>query len=483
MHCKECGHQIADDSKFCVSCGKPQNSEKTFISTKRWEKLPVNKSKLVIILLVLLMLLIGITWNLVDFPKIIGSYEIKVWNGETNIKWYKESKTEFTITTAEQLAGFAKLVNEGNKFTNKTVKLGRNIMLNDTLNWQDWKNTPPTNKWISIGIGPNNSFDGSFSGNGHIISGIYVEYSNENPGLLFGMVGNNGAIKKLDIVSSYFKINTFRDINELYETGSFKNDNNLNLTVLLSKKYLQIWARGSSLPKIFHNMEMLTLYGYNRNLLLNIFGIKENKEDPEKILMSVYNINDSAYLDLNNNFITSLTQIQPGTSVTTLAEDSKRTLECLPSKMVASSGVENICIDGKLAIVEKPRSAYDELAKSLIMLKATFIDSPDSDNIIVLANDDTDFDKIINVINRAQAAGFSKINLAKFDEEELKKLEEKLKKLEEERMKKAEKNFAKDLERLLRVSPPSQLREEEPQKSLRVRNTSGLKIEVKNIER
>lgn len=26
MYCKECGHQIADDSKFCASCGKQQNS-------------------------------------------------------------------------------------------------------------------------------------------------------------------------------------------------------------------------------------------------------------------------------------------------------------------------------------------------------------------------------------------------------------------------------------------------------------------------
>jgi len=27
MYCKECGHQIADDSKFCASCGKSQSKE------------------------------------------------------------------------------------------------------------------------------------------------------------------------------------------------------------------------------------------------------------------------------------------------------------------------------------------------------------------------------------------------------------------------------------------------------------------------
>jgi len=27
MYCKECGNQIADDSKFCPSCGKSQGKE------------------------------------------------------------------------------------------------------------------------------------------------------------------------------------------------------------------------------------------------------------------------------------------------------------------------------------------------------------------------------------------------------------------------------------------------------------------------
>jgi biopolymer transport protein ExbD len=37
----------------------------------------------------------------------------------------------------------------------------------------------------------------------------------------------------------------------------------------------------------------------------------------------------------------------------------------------------------------------------------------DVDNIIIVANDDTQFDKIIQLMDRAKEAGFSKINLAK----------------------------------------------------------------------
>ena len=84
-----------------------------------------------------------------------GDKPPSIWNGEANTKWYKESESEFTIKTAEQLAGFAKLVNEGNKFNGKTVKLERNIILNDTANWQKWASTQPANAWTPIGIKDN----------------------------------------------------------------------------------------------------------------------------------------------------------------------------------------------------------------------------------------------------------------------------------------------------------------------------------------
>ena len=43
--------------------------------------------------------------------------------------WYNEEDTEFTLTTTEQLYGLAQLVNEGNSFYQKTIKLGNDIDL------------------------------------------------------------------------------------------------------------------------------------------------------------------------------------------------------------------------------------------------------------------------------------------------------------------------------------------------------------------
>ena len=98
-----------------------------------------------------------------------------VWNGKTDISWYSSTEIEFTISTPEQLTGFAELVNGGNNFEGKTVKLGANIMLNDTANWKNWASSPPANEWMPIGrekssllgilivAGP---FNGIFDGNG-----------------------------------------------------------------------------------------------------------------------------------------------------------------------------------------------------------------------------------------------------------------------------------------------------------------------------
>ena len=51
------------------------------------------------------------------------------WEGKAVTDWYNDTDTEFTLSTAEQLAGFGVLVDEGNDFSGKTIKLGADIDL------------------------------------------------------------------------------------------------------------------------------------------------------------------------------------------------------------------------------------------------------------------------------------------------------------------------------------------------------------------
>ena len=88
------------------------------------------------------------------------------------------------IATAQELAEFAKRVNDGEAFTGKTVLLTANIDLSAYDNW-----TP-------IGRYERRMFDGFFDGQGFVIDNLYSTI-----GGLFGYVGTNATIQNVGIGS------------------------------------------------------------------------------------------------------------------------------------------------------------------------------------------------------------------------------------------------------------------------------------------
>ena len=91
------------------------------------------------------------------------------WDGVQDDSWYEEGTTEFTLTTAEQLAGLAKLVNEGIAFEGITVKLDTDITL-DGHGWTpigDSGRVDPEESIETIHL-----FKGVFDGQGHRIIGL-----------------------------------------------------------------------------------------------------------------------------------------------------------------------------------------------------------------------------------------------------------------------------------------------------------------------
>ncbi|GBU24617.1 hypothetical protein R83H12_01251 [Fibrobacteria bacterium R8-3-H12] len=129
-----------------------------------------------------------------------------IWSGAADTTWYTDHKeeTEFTITTAEQLAGLSRLTGTYS-MKGITIKLGNDIMLNDTTGWQNWADNPPRNGWTAIGIGENDAapFSGTFDGDGHAISGVYININYTYQGF-FSYV-KDGAIKNLGLTAFYIK--------------------------------------------------------------------------------------------------------------------------------------------------------------------------------------------------------------------------------------------------------------------------------------
>ena len=118
--------------------------------------------------------------------------------------------TEFHITNKAQLIGFMHAVNgidgvlTANNFKGKTVYLDCDILLNDTADWQYWGKYTYAESWTPIGTGsyymdPVHPFLGIFDGQGHVISGLYIDaeenfkaIANHYEDGLFGYVGTKG---------------------------------------------------------------------------------------------------------------------------------------------------------------------------------------------------------------------------------------------------------------------------------------------------
>lgn len=160
----------------------------------------------------------GATWKVVvtaedGITKEIYTIKVTVkkpnWGELADTSWYNDSQTFFTINTAEQLAGLAKLVNDEYNFSGKTIKLGEDIDLADL-------------PWIPIGTG-NSAFKGNFDGNNKKISNLYIN-SNAyiNRGISHnGLFGNSqaGKIENVTLENVKIIINTPDDTNYSY-TGS-----------------------------------------------------------------------------------------------------------------------------------------------------------------------------------------------------------------------------------------------------------------------
>lgn len=126
------------------------------------------------------------------------------WNGTVDTSWYQAGETQLSISNPEELAGLAKLVNDGTtNFEGVTITLEADLQMNPLTNWEKWETAEaqPSNTWVPIGIVNQSLFHGTFDGNGHTISGLYVQKSGET-GLFAGLY-RTATVKNLTIEKSY----------------------------------------------------------------------------------------------------------------------------------------------------------------------------------------------------------------------------------------------------------------------------------------
>ena len=114
----------------------------------------------------------------------------KSWDGTSDVSWYNDTDTAFHLTTAEQLAGLAEIVNGGNTMAGKTIYLDADL----DLAGQEWR---------SIGIGSNHAlfFGGTFDGQNHYITNLTSRSSADRQGL-FGVLSDGALVQNLNVLDA-----------------------------------------------------------------------------------------------------------------------------------------------------------------------------------------------------------------------------------------------------------------------------------------
>ncbi len=170
---------------------------------------------------------------LLSFLSFNISAQVSTWDGSRNTEWYDPAQTEYYITSAAEFAGVADLVNKQNiTFEGKTIHLETDIDLKGT-HW-----TPIGGS--SVGSGKFSQFKGTFNGNLHTISNLFInadwlESYRKGYGL-FGIATNGAKILNLilekgSVYSSTYLVAALVGSVEIFN-GSFELSNiKSNVTV------------------------------------------------------------------------------------------------------------------------------------------------------------------------------------------------------------------------------------------------------------
>lgn len=127
-----------------------------------------------------------------------------IYSGKPDTSWYTGYKTEYVLTTADQLAGLNVLRSSSSgstTFEGVTVKLACDMIFNEGTADEVMARGNANKQWQV----PSHSkylFKGTLDGQGHTVTGIYIRMANSGISGMFGSLAGKAEIKNLNVINS-----------------------------------------------------------------------------------------------------------------------------------------------------------------------------------------------------------------------------------------------------------------------------------------
>lgn len=198
------------------------------------------------------------------------------------------------------------------------------------------------------------------------------------------------------------------------EQPSEDKSNKLLLTAIITDSVVTLGAKGGFMPSLFYKEyhRYLTRDDNTDTLVEYVPGqVPKRRNGRELTVYERYEI----YLyttDEERNILKSMYS-KYGEMLTNSEGNPVQTLNVGDTVFALTNPRRQIIVNDVSEFESKPLSAYDELQNRLMKVKERYRDAEDGEDVIIAAENEVIYDKIIQIMDAARAAEFPNISIAK----------------------------------------------------------------------
>jgi biopolymer transport protein ExbD len=191
--------------------------------------------------------------------------------------------------------------------------------------------------------------------------------------------------------------------------------NKLLLTAIITDSVVTLGAKGGFMPSLFYREYHRYVAKDDQTEFTVEFKPGETPKHPKTGRdMQIYERYD-IYLhtcDENRNILNRL-YTKHGEMVTNSSGEAIEKVNVGDTVYALTNPRRVIVVNDPAEFESKPLSAYDELQNRLMKIKERYREAEDADDIIIAAENEVMYDKIVQIMDKARAAEFPNISIAK----------------------------------------------------------------------